>query len=269
MPVRLPAIAAAGIAIALPIVLRPAYGQDAPTATTLDPVVVTAARGPQRLADLTADVTVIGRDEVARAGAQSLAELLAAPARRPDLDERRSGIDQRRVPARRQRQPGAGADRRHACRLGHGGHSGARGHSARSHRSHRDPARAGVEPLWSGRGRRGDPGIHAPRRRRTCVQRDRQSRHLRDEPGNRGARRSVGRLEVRDPGRVPGLARFQRHRQRGGSFVESGSRRLRSRQRKCRPFVSFQCRPRVGGAVLLQPSRQPVRCGRPASTTGR
>jgi vitamin B12 transporter len=76
MPLRLPAIAAAGIAIALPIVLRPAYGQDAPTATTLDPVVVTAARGPQRLADLTADVTVIGRDEVARAGAQSLAELL-------------------------------------------------------------------------------------------------------------------------------------------------------------------------------------------------
>ena len=45
-------------------------------ATQLDPVVVTAARGPQRLSDLTADVTVIGHDEIVRAGVQSLAELL-------------------------------------------------------------------------------------------------------------------------------------------------------------------------------------------------
>jgi vitamin B12 transporter len=47
-----------------------------PAFATLDPVVVTAARGPQRVADLTADVTVIGRDEIARAGPQSLPELL-------------------------------------------------------------------------------------------------------------------------------------------------------------------------------------------------
>ena len=45
-------------------------------ATQLDPVVVTAARGPQRLSDLSADVTLIGHDEIVRAGVQSLAELL-------------------------------------------------------------------------------------------------------------------------------------------------------------------------------------------------
>jgi vitamin B12 transporter len=74
---RFPVGAALGTAIMLAS-LSPASGQsssDSPP-TLLDPVVVTAARGPQRLTDLTADVTVIGRDEIARAGAQSLAELL-------------------------------------------------------------------------------------------------------------------------------------------------------------------------------------------------
>ena len=33
---------------------------------TLDPVVVTAARGPQPVADLVADVTVVDREEIAR-----------------------------------------------------------------------------------------------------------------------------------------------------------------------------------------------------------
>ena len=44
--------------------------------TLLDPVVVTAARAPQQLDQLLADVTVIGPEEIARAGAQSLADLL-------------------------------------------------------------------------------------------------------------------------------------------------------------------------------------------------
>jgi vitamin B12 transporter len=42
----------------------------------IDPVVVTAARSPQPLAELIADVTVIGPAEIARSGAQSLPELL-------------------------------------------------------------------------------------------------------------------------------------------------------------------------------------------------
>jgi vitamin B12 transporter len=50
--------------------------QPAARATVLDPIVVTAARTPQRLDELIADVTVIGPEEIARAGAQSLAELL-------------------------------------------------------------------------------------------------------------------------------------------------------------------------------------------------
>jgi vitamin B12 transporter len=50
--------------------------QPASRAAVLDPIVVTAARTPQRLDELIADVTVIGPDEIARAGAQSLADLL-------------------------------------------------------------------------------------------------------------------------------------------------------------------------------------------------
>jgi vitamin B12 transporter len=52
-----------------------AIAQPAPP-TLLDPVVVTAARSPQQLDQLIADVTVIGPAEIARAGAQSLADLL-------------------------------------------------------------------------------------------------------------------------------------------------------------------------------------------------
>ena len=53
-----------------------ALAQPAPVPTPLDPVVVTAARSPQLLDQSLADLTVIGQDEIARAGAQSLAELL-------------------------------------------------------------------------------------------------------------------------------------------------------------------------------------------------
>ncbi|HXX85483.1 MAG TPA: TonB-dependent receptor [Casimicrobiaceae bacterium] len=51
-----------------------ACGQGA--AALLDPITVTATRSPQRLNDIIADVTVIGSEEIARAGAQGLAELL-------------------------------------------------------------------------------------------------------------------------------------------------------------------------------------------------
>ncbi len=53
-----------------------AQSSSPPKAATLDPVVVTAARNPQPIADLLADLTVIGADEILRSGAQSLAQLL-------------------------------------------------------------------------------------------------------------------------------------------------------------------------------------------------
>ena len=76
MPKRI--LARTGTGIVLPLLIPLVHGQalQAPEAATLDPIVVTATRGPQRLTDLTADVTVIGHDEIARAGPQSLAELL-------------------------------------------------------------------------------------------------------------------------------------------------------------------------------------------------
>jgi vitamin B12 transporter len=55
-----------------------AYGQNVPSAqaTRLDPVAVTATRSAQPIADVLADITVIGADEIARSGVQSLAELV-------------------------------------------------------------------------------------------------------------------------------------------------------------------------------------------------
>ena len=50
--------------------------QGAPMPQRLDPLSVTATRALQPSTDLLADVTVIGRDEIARSPAQSLAELL-------------------------------------------------------------------------------------------------------------------------------------------------------------------------------------------------
>jgi vitamin B12 transporter len=60
-----------------------ALAQPLPKAAAIDPVVVTAARGPQTIDELVADVTVIGPDQIARAGADSLATLLA---RQPGLE---------------------------------------------------------------------------------------------------------------------------------------------------------------------------------------
>ena len=64
------------LAVALVLSIPYSQAQVAPDAAVLDPVVVTASRSPQPLTALIADVTWIGPDEIARAGAQSLAELL-------------------------------------------------------------------------------------------------------------------------------------------------------------------------------------------------
>jgi vitamin B12 transporter len=64
-----------------------AHAQDAPPAT-LPPVVVTAARSPQSLDRLVADVTVIDADEIARSGAQGVVELLQ---RQPGVEVTQNG----------------------------------------------------------------------------------------------------------------------------------------------------------------------------------
>ena len=57
---------------ALPVLAQSAA---APVPQRLDSLSVTATRGLQPTVDLLADVTVLGRDEIARSGVQSLAEL--------------------------------------------------------------------------------------------------------------------------------------------------------------------------------------------------
>ncbi len=74
----------AAVAAALPVV---ALAQ-APDATTLPTVVVTAARSPQQIADLLADLTVIGAAEIRRSGVQSLSELLQ---RQPGMEVTMNG----------------------------------------------------------------------------------------------------------------------------------------------------------------------------------
>jgi len=71
-----PAAAPFALALAVAPFAAHAQGTAAPGTASLDPVSVTATRGLQPAAELLADVTVIGADEIARAGAQSLAELL-------------------------------------------------------------------------------------------------------------------------------------------------------------------------------------------------
>ena len=69
--------------------LVPAHAQSpVPKAAAFDPVVVTAARGAQAIPDLVADVTVIGPEEIAQSGADSLATLLA---RQPGIEIVRNG----------------------------------------------------------------------------------------------------------------------------------------------------------------------------------
>jgi vitamin B12 transporter len=80
----LPAAAFLNRCLALPtfmlaaVLSATARGEDAPPPKPmpLDPVVVTAARLAQPIADALADVTVIGADEIRRSGVQSLAALL-------------------------------------------------------------------------------------------------------------------------------------------------------------------------------------------------
>ncbi|MCC7041744.1 MAG: TonB-dependent receptor [Burkholderiales bacterium] len=62
----------AAVVAATPIVVH----AQAPVTATLPTVAVTAARSPQDVADLLADLTVIGHDEILRSGVQSLPELL-------------------------------------------------------------------------------------------------------------------------------------------------------------------------------------------------
>jgi vitamin B12 transporter len=66
-----------------------AQAVEIPTGTAvLEPVVVTAARGPQPAEDLVADVTVIGADEIAQSGMDSLVSLLQ---RQPGVEIDRNG----------------------------------------------------------------------------------------------------------------------------------------------------------------------------------
>ena len=149
--------------IARPLARVVAQAPTAPKAATLDPVAVTASRTPQPIADLLADVTVIGADEIVRSGAQSLTELLQ---RQPGVEITING------------GPGStsGAFLRGAnagqtlvlidgLRVGSSsvGATSLEAIPARPDRAHRDPARAGVEPVRRRCDRRRDPGVHQTR----------------------------------------------------------------------------------------------------------
>jgi vitamin B12 transporter len=63
--------------VAVSLVPFGSFGQMPTKSAQLEPIAVTASRTAQPVSDLLADVTVIGSDDIARAGQSSLAELLA------------------------------------------------------------------------------------------------------------------------------------------------------------------------------------------------
>jgi vitamin B12 transporter len=79
---------AALIIITLPLLVNACRAQPSPEPPLTETVFVTATRSAEPLTDILADVTIIDADEIARAGAQSLAELLA---RAPGVEIATSG----------------------------------------------------------------------------------------------------------------------------------------------------------------------------------
>ncbi len=237
-----------------------AMAQIAPPSVVYDSYAVTAARGSQPIADVLADVTVIGAAEIARAGAQSVTELLQ---RQPGVEITQnggpgslSGIFLRGA----QPGPDAGADRRHPDRVVERRRDVARGDSARPDRPDRDPARAGVEPLRRGRHRRRRAGVHPAR--------DREPR-----PATRAramARTAPGTSRAGCPAR-PGRSRSRcrARRRRATASTPSSIRRAScstatrtaTRTRASRPTLGFTAAPgqEFTAQYLPQPSRQSVR----------
>jgi vitamin B12 transporter len=79
---------AALVIIILPLLVNACRAQPSPEPPLTETVFVTATRSAEPLTDILADVTIIDADEIARAGAQSLAELLA---RAPGVEIATSG----------------------------------------------------------------------------------------------------------------------------------------------------------------------------------
>lgn len=75
-------------AVAIGICLVPPAIAQQKTSTELAPVVVTATRTPQRVSEVTSDVTVITREEIEKSGQSSLAEILQ---RQPGIQVTTSG----------------------------------------------------------------------------------------------------------------------------------------------------------------------------------
>lgn len=80
-------VAAVLAPFASPVLMPTAIAQSGPAAT-LAPIVVTASRTPEPLSSVLADVTVIERDEIERAGLVDVADLLA---RQPGIEFSRNG----------------------------------------------------------------------------------------------------------------------------------------------------------------------------------
>lgn len=79
---------AAASSLALAMAASFAHADSASIDTAIDTVVVTAARMPQRAADVIAQTTVIDRDEIERSGAGSVADVLQ---RQPGIEITRNG----------------------------------------------------------------------------------------------------------------------------------------------------------------------------------
>ena len=237
--------------------------------TLLDPLVVTAARSPQRLDQLLADVTVIGPEEIARAGAQSLADLLqrqpgvqivtnGGPGSTTGVFLRSANAGQTLVliDGLRVSSSSSGTTPFEAIPLDQIDHIEIlRGPAASLYGS---DAIGGVIQVFT---RNGGSTLRGQCQRGLW--------HLRHQPVRRRSVRRRRPMALHAAGRLQPEFRLQRHRQSRQFQLQPRPRRLSQRQRQRIACVHLRPGADAVGAGLLQPHERAVRRRRRISTIAR
>ena len=217
--------------------------------------------GRSRSPTLLADVTVIGAEEIARQRRAKPRRAAAAPARRRDRAERRAGVDLRRVPARRQSRPDAGAGRRPARRRRRRTGTTALEAIPLDQIERIEILRGPASSLYGADAIGGVIQVFTrARRRRRAAQRERRLRHLRHVGRRRGRQRrerprGVTRLQVG----AHAQRRLQRDRQSGAISASTTTATAIATTASAPTAATTGRRAGARRAVLPQPARRAVR----------
>ena len=169
LPLVVHAQAAASSRLVFVHLLLPIRRRAVPSAAVLSPVVVTAERGPQPLADAIPQTALFDQQDIADTTATDLPGLLQLA---PGAQISRTGgpgSTTSLYSARRVVDAIAAADRRRAGRFGEPGRAATRADSARPDRSRRSGERQRVRALRLRRNWRRGAGVHQRRRRPSAA----------------------------------------------------------------------------------------------------